>query len=109
MMEKEDIRDTILDAMVTSLEAQLRALKRLRGTSEEEEPLDKGMSQVDMAYDILKRAGEPLHISQIIEDVEKIHGVKIERESIVSALSKKVMKEDRFVRTGKNTFAVKEE
>ena len=108
-MEKEDIRDTILDAMVTSLEAQLRALKRMRGASEEEEALDRGMSQVDMAYDILMRAGQPLHISQIIEDVEKIHGVKIERESIVSALSKKVMKEDRFVRAGKNTFAVKEE
>ena len=106
-MEREDVRDTILDAMVTSLEAQLRALKRLRGTSGEEEPLDRGMSQVDMVYDILKRAGRPLHISQIIEDVEKIHGVKIERESIVSALSKKVMKEDRFVRAGKNTFALK--
>ena len=108
-MEREDVRDTILDAMVTSLEAQLRALKRLRGTSGEEEPLDRGMSQVDMVYDILKRAGQPLHISQIIEDVEKIHGVKIERESIVSALSKKVIKEDRFVRAGKNTFALKEE
>ncbi|HXK31198.1 MAG TPA: hypothetical protein VJZ94_00385 [Candidatus Paceibacterota bacterium] len=106
-MEREDVRDTILDAMVTSLEAQLRALKRLRGTSGEEEPLDRGMSQVDMVYDILKRAVRPLHISQIIEDVEKIHGVKIERESIVSALSKKVMKEDRFVRAGKNTFALK--
>jgi len=106
-MEREDVRDTILDAMVISLEAQLRALKRLRGTSEEEEPLDRGMSQVDMVYDILKRAVRPLHILQIIEDVEKIHGVKIERESIVSALSKKVMKEDRFVRAGKNTFALK--
>ena len=106
-MEREDVRDTILDAMVTSLEAQLRALKRLRGASEEEEPLDRGMSQVDMVCDILKRAGQPLHVSQIIEDVEKIHGVKIERESIVSALSKKVMKGDRFVRAGKNTFALR--
>jgi len=60
-----------------------------------------------MVYNILKRAGQPLHISQIIEDVEKIHGVKIERESIVSALSKKVIKEDRFVRAGKNTFALR--
>ena len=106
-MEREDVRDAILDAMVISLQAQLRALKRLRGTSEEEEPLDRGMSQVDMVYNILKRAGQPLHISQIIEDVEKIHGVKIERESIVSALSKKVIKEDRFVRAGKNTFALR--
>lgn len=36
-------------------------------------------------------------------------GVKLERESLVSALSKKVMKKDRFIRTGKNTFALKGE
>jgi len=84
-MEREDVRDTILDAMVISLEAQLRALKRLRGTSEEEEPLDMGMSQVDMVYNILKRAGQPLHISQIIEDVEKIHKVRKSGRKIKSA------------------------
>src|SRR3989304_2637469 len=84
-MEREDVRDTILDAMFISLEAQLRALKRLRGTSEEEEPLDMGMSQVDMVYNILKRAGQPLHISQIIEDVEKIHKVRKSGGKIKSA------------------------
>jgi hypothetical protein len=39
--------------------------------------------------------------------VERKFGIKLERESLVSALSKKVLKEDRFVRTGKNTFALK--
>ena len=107
IMEKEEIRDIILDTMVVSLEAQLRALKKLRGAAEEEEPRNKGMSQIDMVLNILNAVGKPLHISQIIEDVEKTFGVKLERESLVSALSKKVMKEDRFVRTGKNTFALK--
>jgi len=106
-MEKEDIRDVILDAMIVSTEAQLRALKKLRGSSEEEEPHDKSRSQVGIVFDILSSAGEPLHISQIIADAERKFGVKLERESLVSALSKKVMKEDRFVRTGKNTFALK--
>lgn len=106
-MEKEDVRDIILETVVASLEAQLRAVKRLRTPAEEEEYREKGMSQVDMVYDILCRAKRSLHITQIIDDVEKIHGVKLERESIVSALSKKVLKDDRFVRTDKNTFALR--
>lgn len=107
-MEKEDIRNIILDTMVVSLEAQLRALKRLRGSSEEEEPREKSMSQINIAFNILSTAGTPLHVSQIISEAEKSFGVKLDRESLVSALSKKVMKEDRFVRTGKNTFALKD-
>jgi len=106
-MEKEELRDIILDTMVVSLEAQLRALKKLRGSPEEDEPREKSMSQVDIAFNLLTKTGKPLHISQIIADAEKMFGVKLERESLVSALSKKVMKEDRFVRTGKNTFALK--
>ena len=106
-MEKEDIRDIILDSMVVSLEAQLRALKKLRGSADEEEPRNKSMSNLDIVFNILSASGTPLHISQIIADAEKTFGVKLERESLVSALSKKILKEERFVRTGKNTFALK--
>ena len=107
IMEKEEIRAVILDSMVVSLEAQLRALKRLRGSVDEEEPRSKSMSNLDIVFNILNSSGTPLHISQIIEDAEKNFGVKLERESLVSALSKKILKEERFVRTGKNTFALK--
>jgi len=48
-------------------------------------------------------------VSEIIAKAEKVFGAKLERESLVSALSKKVMKGDRFIRTGKNTFALKRE
>jgi len=105
-MEKDELRDIILDSMLVSLEAQVRALKKLRGPAEEEEPHVRGLSQLSMAFNILESAGEPLHISQIIAAAEIKFGVKLERESLVSALSKKVMKGDRFVRTGKNTFAL---
>jgi hypothetical protein len=106
-MEKEDIRDVLLDTMIASTEAQLKALKKLRGTAEEEEPREKSKSQTDLVFDILFTAGQPLHISQIIAEAQRKYGVELDRESLVSALSKKVMKEDRFVRTGKNTFALK--
>jgi DNA-directed RNA polymerase delta subunit len=94
--------------MVVSFEAQLRALKHLRGSSEKDEPREKSMSQIDIAFNILYIAGIPLHISQIISEAGKKFGVTLERESLVSALLKKVMKEDRFVRTGKNTFSLKD-
>ena len=108
-MDKQDIRDIILETVAVSLEAQLRAVKRLRGPGEPEEPKEKGMSQISMAYDILKRAKRPLHVSEIITDIERIHGVKVDRESLVSGLTKKVVRKDRFVRTGKNTFALQQE
>lgn len=107
-MDKQDIRDIILETVSVSLEAQLRAVKRLRGPGEPEKPKEKGMSHIDMTYDILKRAKRPLHVGEIITGIERIHGRKVDRESLVSALTKKVMRKDRFVRTAKNTFALQE-
>ena len=106
-MEREDIRGVMLDTMIVSMEAQLKALKKLRSTDDEDEPRVRSKSQIDIVYDILISAGEPLHVSRIITEAQIKFGVTLERESLVSALSKKVMKEDRFVRTGKNTFALK--
>jgi hypothetical protein len=109
IMEKEEIRDIILESMVESLEAQVRALKKLRGSSEAEKPPEKSMSQLSIVLNILEKAGRSLHVSEIIAEADKVCGVKLERESLVSALSKKVIKKDRFIRTGKNTFALKGE
>jgi len=108
-MEKKDIEESILNAFEVSLEAQLRAIKRLRSGPMEKKPPRQGKSQVDMAYDILQRAGQPLHISEIIERVKRIHGQQLERESIVSSLVKKVRRGDRFIRTGRNIFGLKGE
>jgi hypothetical protein len=108
-MDKEEIRDTILDAIEASLDAQLRAIRRLRKPDLQKETKEKSMSQMAMVYDILRRAPQPLHITEIIDQIERIHGVRPDRESLVSALSKKVMRDERFVRTDKNTFALKGE
>jgi|WetSurSiteA1Bulk_404760.scaffolds.fasta_scaffold22332_2 hypothetical protein len=109
VMEKEEIRDIILESMVESLQAQVRVLKKLRGSAEAEKPRGKSTSQLGIVLNILTKAGHPLHVSEIITEAEKGFGVKLERESLVSALSKKVMKGDRFTRTDKNTFALKGE
>jgi hypothetical protein len=104
----DDLKDTILSIFEASLDAQLRAVRRLRQTPElaTDKPAHKGMSQVDMAFDILKRARSPLHVAVIIERIEQAFGVSVDRESLVSSLTKKVVRGDRFTRTEKNTFAL---
>ena len=104
----DDVKDTILSIFEASLEAQLRAVRRLRQGPQgaPETPDQKSMSQVDMAYDILKRARSPLHVSAIIERIRQTFGVSVDRESLVSSLSKKVARHDRFSRPDKNTFAL---
>lgn len=106
-MQKEEIEAIILRIFEVSLEAQLRAIKRLQAGTEKEKPRREGKSQIDMVYDVLHRAGKPLHVTEIIERVEKVHGRRLDRESIVSSLVKKISRGDRFVRTDKNEFALK--
>jgi hypothetical protein len=108
-MEKDEIEAAVLHAMEVSLEAQLRAVKRLRTAPDKPKSAHKGTAQIDMVHDVLRRAGKPLHVSEIIERVQKVHGFKLERESIVSTLVKKVNRGDRFIRTDKNVFALKGE
>ena len=66
-------------------------------------------SQMTMITDILAADGAPLHVSEIIRRVEQQYGIKLDRESMVSALTKKVKKGVMFVRTGPNIFGLKEQ
>jgi hypothetical protein len=104
----DDLKDTILSIFEAVLEAQLRAIRRLRqGAETDPTPRSRQrLSQVDMAFDVLKKAHSPLHVAAIIERIDASFGITIDRESLVSSLSKKVERGDRFVRTAKNTFAL---
>jgi hypothetical protein len=62
-----------------------------------------------MAFDILKKAHTPLHISEVLSRIQTTFGVPVDRESLVSSLSKKVARGDRFLRTEKNTFGLRAE
>ena len=66
----------------------------------------EGMSQVDMAYNILASSGQPLHINEILTGIKGRFKTEVDRESLVSAISKRVARSDRFRRTGKNVFAL---
>jgi len=59
-----------------------------------------------MSHDILLEAGHPLHVTGIISRIAALFDVRVDRESLVSALSKRVARQDRFKRADKNTFAL---
>jgi len=109
-MDEIIIKNTILNTIEASLEAQLRAVRRLKAGEKDVKPRSsrKGMSQVDMAYDILIKTGTPLHVSEIITRIKQVHGRKVDRESLASALIKKVHRRNRFVRSDKNVFGLME-
>jgi hypothetical protein len=116
IMDSNEVHDAVVDAFEACLSAQLKAVRALRSRRH---PPDrtretpgagrtraKGMSQIEMAHDILKSARRPLHASEIIERIASRFGLSVDRESLVSALSKRVVRKDRFVRTAKNTFGL---
>ncbi len=94
----EELRDLILDITEASLEAQLRAVRRMRkGSENQPQETVNGVSQIDMAYNVLSCAEEPeLHISQIIERIRTKFGALLDRDTLVSALTKKVSKGQQF-------------
>jgi hypothetical protein len=104
----DELRDSILDIFEASLEAQLRAVRRLR-QPDGDAPARRtrsGLSQVDMAYDILRKSRAPLHVNEILSRIDASFKVPIDRESLVSSLTKKVARGDRFVRPARNTFGL---
>ena len=88
--------------------AQLRAVRQLKSpkVKKAKRTEDKGMSNIDMAIDILQRAQRPLHISEIIAQAKAKYGVTLDRESLVSALVKKVHRRQGLSRSAPNTFEI---
>ena len=68
----------------------------------------KSKSQITMIRDILMSTSTPLHVSELIRLVQDRYDVVLDRESVVSALTKKVRKGEIFVRTGPNTYGLKD-
>jgi hypothetical protein len=105
----DPVQKAVLNAFEVALDAQLRAIRRLKNPESEKRLRgQKSMSQVDMVYDILRAAGKPLHITEVLERVEKSFGQRLDRESVVSSLVKKVRRQDRFVRTDRNVFGLRQ-
>ena len=71
-------------------------------------PKLKRTSNIEIAKNVLNIAGRPLHVSEIIQLAKRDFEVDLDRDSIVSAILKKVKAGKSFVRTSPNTFTLKE-
>ena len=71
-------------------------------------PKLKRTSKIEIAKNVLHIAGCPLHVSEIIQLAKRDFEVELDRDSIVSAILKKVNAGKSFIRTSPNTFALKE-
>ena len=99
-------RDQLLDILETAARAHLRALRSLRPSTPRRgrPPAQKGKSKIAVAEDVLKAAGAPLHIHDILAQAQQRFRRPLRRDSLVSALTKKVLDGQTFVRTAPNTF-----
>jgi len=68
--------------------------------------LRKRTSKIDIAHNVLDDAGKPLHVTEIVRLAKEVYDVQLERDSIVSAMLKKVNAGQTFIRTAPNTFAL---
>jgi len=99
--------DKYLEIKRELLQAQLKVVYRHQRKTVPLGQKIKRTSNLTIVEDILQNSGQPLHISKIIQIAQKDYGVNLERDSIVSALIKKINAENIFVRVAPNTFALK--
>jgi hypothetical protein len=112
----DPIQDSLLSLAELLLEAQIKAIRKVRqstaspGVAGSTAPRRRGAprtgkSQLDIVYNVLKSAKGPLHISEIVARATAA-GFGLDRDSVVSALTKRIQHSDRFRRTAPNTFAL---
>ena len=92
------------------LKSQLKIIRQFlrEGAPPSTPSTRKRRSQMSIIYDILLAARQPLHITEIIERAKKEFDVQMDRESVVSALTKKVKSGRMFKRIAPNTFSLLE-
>jgi hypothetical protein len=100
------IPEGLLNLYESILSAQLRVVRQLKAPKPLSAKRAKGksMSNIYMSLDILGQARKPLHISEILTQVKAKYKIDLDRESLVSALVKKVHRGQGVTRTAPNTF-----
>lgn len=95
------LQESLLKSQLTIIREFLR-----RGEEPTFKPRKKSRSQMNIIYDILKSSPTPLHVSEILARAKDEFNVDLDRESVVSAMSKKVKRGRMFKRVAPNTFAL---
>lgn len=90
------------------LKSQLKVIRQFLKKEEMPKfmPRGKGRSQMSVIHDILLSSQKPLHVTDIIDLAKKNFNMDLDRESIVSAITKKVKSGRMFERVAPNTFTI---
>lgn len=86
-------------------QAKLKIIEQFQQKGRRKPP--KRTSNIKIAQNVLSSAGHPLHVTDIIKMAEQQYQVRLNRDSIVSAILKKINAGQTFIRTAPNTFALK--
>ena len=100
------LQEELLKAQIGVIRSFVRSAEP--GVHERKPSQAKSKSHIGIITDVLSAAGSPLHVSEIIRLVNEQYGITLDRESVVSAPTKKVKKGVMFIRTGPNIFGLKE-
>jgi len=93
-MEKEDVKEVILQVFEFQLDCQLRAIRRLQGKPETEPVIARlsgrrRQSLVDLSIQILTEERKPLHVNDLVLILQQRFGRLTDRDTLSSALAKK--------------------
>ena len=93
-MNREDIKEVILQVLEVQLESQLRAIRKLQGKSDTESDTSirlgrRRQSLVDLSIKILTEEDKPLHVNDLIQLLQVRFGRLADRDTLSSALGKK--------------------
>jgi hypothetical protein len=86
-MEKEDIKQVLLQILELQLEYQLRAIRQLQGKPESEPILARRrgrrrQSLVDLCLKILTEEGKPLHVNELAQLLQQRFGRLTDRDTL---------------------------
>lgn len=102
-----DVLDRVLSAALREVR-QVRQIQSMDAAGPKPRPtaqLGKRMSQTSTCIDILTETGGPLHVSVLIAELAK-RNIQSNRETLASALTKRLSPNGPLVRTAGNTFGL---
>ena len=93
-MNKEDVKEVLLQVLELQLDYQLRAIRQLQGKPADEPAvaLRRGrrrQSLVDLSIQILTEVKKPLHVNELARLLEQRFGRLADRDTLSSSLAKK--------------------
>ena len=93
-MEKEDLKEALLQVLEFQLDYQLRAIRILQGKPETQSALvlrpgRRRQSLVDLSVQILTEERKPLHVDDIVRILQQRFGRLTDRDTLSSSLAKK--------------------